>query len=263
MNELIVINYGKERYKEYEELLLRRDQLDRDAGAYLTLYTKEFGDMVTENFKLKVECIKIKKTISYCRRRMNRNLPINMDRMHDEIDKEMNLYYAQLHDMIKDTESAKKSKRATEYAARLAKKLYRKLAKILHPDINKMTMENDRLRELWERIREAYGKYDAEELDNLEALVGRVLGQLGAEGFEIDYSNIEERIERIERQINEIISTEPYIYGEILENEDKKTVYRTMLEEEYRDYERYLETLQKTLDDMLAEEGVKLVWKMS
>ena len=264
MNELMVIKDDtKERYKEYEDLLLRRDQLDRDAGAYLTAYTKEFGDMITENFKLKVECIKKKKTIAYCRRRMNRGLPINTDRMLAEIDEEMKLYYVQLQDMIKETESAKNSKTAGEYACRLAKKIYRRLAKRLHPDINKKTMDNKRLRELWERIRKAYNKYDADELDNLEALVRRALEDLGDEGFEIDHLDIEEKIERIERQINEILVAQPYTYGEILASDEKKEAVRSSLEEEKRDYETYLEALQKTLDDMLTGEGVKLTWQMN
>ena len=60
-----LINNEQERYEEYEELLVRRDQLSKDAGSYLIVYTKEFGDMITANFELKIDCIKKKKTISY------------------------------------------------------------------------------------------------------------------------------------------------------------------------------------------------------
>ena len=51
------------RVNEYEELLLKRDQLFRESGSYMTAYTQEFGDMITANFELKVECIKKKKTM--------------------------------------------------------------------------------------------------------------------------------------------------------------------------------------------------------
>ena len=43
------------RVNEYEELLLKRDQLFRESGSYMTAYTQEFGDMITANFELKVE----------------------------------------------------------------------------------------------------------------------------------------------------------------------------------------------------------------
>lgn len=49
------------RVNEYEELLLKRDQLFRESGSYMTAYTQEFGDMITANFELKVECIKKKR----------------------------------------------------------------------------------------------------------------------------------------------------------------------------------------------------------
>ena len=264
MNELIVImDHVKDRYKAYEDLLIRRDQLSRDAGSYQTAYIKAFGDMVAANFAIKLECIKKKKTISYCRRRMNRGLEINTDRMQSEIEEEMKLYYVELRDMVKRHERAKKSKTASTIDMNLSKKIYRRLAKRIHPDINKKTMENDMLRDLWERITEAYGKYNAAELDNLEALVRRALEQMGDSAFEIDYSDVEDRIGRVERQINDILNTQPYTFGEILEDEEKKNTHRLVLEEEHRDYEKYLETLQKMLDDMLSEEGVKIVWKMN
>ena len=264
MNELMkVADDAKERYKEYEELLIRRDNLYKDAASYQIAYTQEFGDLILENFKLKIECIKKKKTISYCRRRMNRGLAINTDRMNAEIEAEMLLYYEQLLDLSKETDAAKNAKTSGQFKVTLAKKIYRRLAKRLHPDINKKTEENETLRELWERIVRAYHSNDPDELDNLEVLVKRALEQLGEEGIEIDYSNIEDRIERVERQINEILMTEPYTYGEILESEEKKEAVRSSLEEEKRDYETYLEALQKTLDDMLTGEGVKLTWQMN
>ena len=110
MNELMVVaGDAKERYTEYEELLIRRDHLYKDATSYQIAYTKEFGELILENFKLKVECIKKKKTINYCRRRLNRGLSINADRMNAEIEAEMFLYYEQLMDLTKETDEAKNS----------------------------------------------------------------------------------------------------------------------------------------------------------
>ena len=263
MKYLMTTDATDEKMREYEELLIRRDHLYKDAESYRIAYTKEFGELILENFRLKVECIKKKKTISYCRRRLNRGLSIDPDRMNTEIEEEMLLYHEQLKSLIRETEEAKKAKSSGQIRVNLAKKIYRKLAKRLHPDINQKTEGNEILRELWEKILCAYNKNDPDELENLEVLVKRAMEKLGEEGFAIDETDIEERIERVERQINEILMTEPYTYGEILDSEDKKEAVRDSLEEEKNDYERYLETLQKTLDEMLGGEGVKLVWKMN
>ena len=257
-----VLDNEQTKIEEYEELLVKRDQLFKEAGSIMTSYTKEFGDMITANFELKVECIKKKKTISYCRRRLNRGLAVDANRMQAEIDEEMKLYYVQLKEMICDNESAKKCEQVGEFRYNRAKKIYRRLAKQIHPDINKKTNENETLKELWTRIVTAYNRSDVEELDDLEALVRLALNDLGEDGIELDYEDIDERIERVERQINDILNTEPYTFLELLTDEEKKNDYRTRLEEEHRDYEQYLEVLTRTLEEMLREGGVKMVWKM-
>lgn len=260
---LMTIENDNKRCEEYEELLLQRDQLFRECGSYMTAYTQVFGDLITANFELKVECIKKKKTISYCRRRMNRGLAIDTTRMQAEIDQEMTLYYTQLKEMSEDNERAKKAGTISEFRLNRAKKIYRRLTKLLHPDINKKTLENENLRELWERIAKAYQHSDADELDDLEVLVRRAMDDLGDDSFELNLDDIETRIERVENQINDILTTEPYIYGELLEDEEKKQAYREQLQAEHDDYEQYLESLTKTLDEMLREGGVTLVWQMN
>ena len=251
------------RYDEYCELLVKRDQLFKEAGSYMTVYTAEFGDLITANFELKIECIKKKKMISYCRRRMNRGLSIDATRMQEEIEQEMRLYYIQLKEMKADTENAKKAEGVGEYRYQRAKKIYRRLAKLLHPDINNKTMENETLKELWTRIATAYQRSDVDELDDLEVLVHKAMEEMGDDGFEIDFSDIEGRIERVERQINDILTTEPYIYGEILNDDEKKAAFLEQLRAEHDDYEQYLEILTKSLEEMLNAGGVTLVWKMN
>lgn len=262
-NSLILSEDSNARSAEYEELLLKRDQLFRESGSYMTAYTQEFGDLITANFELKVECIKKKKTISYCRRRMNRGLAIDATLMQTEIDQEMTLYYAQLKEMLNDTDRAKQAGTISEYRLSRAKKIYRRLTKMLHPDINKKTAENEKLMELWTRIAAAYQKSDVEELDDLEVLVCRAMEEMGDKGFELNLDDIETRIRRVENQINEILTTEPYIYGELLCDEEKKQAYKEQLQAEHGDYEQYLENLTKALDDMLREGGVTLIWQMN
>lgn len=260
---LEVSRNGETRYSEYEELLLRRDQLYRECGSYMTAYTAEFGEMLTANFELKVECIKKKKAISYCRRRINRDLPIDPVKMQAEIDEEMTLYYEQLKEMSEDTDNAKKAGFLSEFQLSRAKKIYRRLTKILHPDINQKTEENETLRELWDRVAAAYLRTDVEALEDLEVLVRKAMDELGDESYELNLNDIEERMERVEKEINEILTTEPYLYKELLNSEEKKLAFREQLQAEHEDFERYLESLSRTLNELLAEGGATLRWVMN
>ncbi|MBO7515992.1 MAG: hypothetical protein J6T47_10255 [Lachnospiraceae bacterium] len=251
------------RQEVYEDLLLRRDQLERKAIDYQIEYTQEFGEQICANFEIKLECIKKKKAISYCRRRQNRGLAVDTEKMEAEIEKEMKLYYVELKDMLKSYHSAQDTKTVGHYEASRVKKIYRRLAKLLHPDINKKTAESRELSDLWNRVVEAYDALDVNKLEDLEVLIKRTLEELGDEGFELQVDNIEERIERLERQINEIMTTEPYTYRELLEDEERKKTRHDELNSEHEDYEQYLETLTRALEDMLREGGSKVVWLMN
>ena len=57
------------------------------------------------------------------------------------------------------------------------------------------------------------------------------LEKLGDDGWEIAFDDIEERIERAEREINEILTTEPYTYRALLEDEEKKTIINNILKD--------------------------------
>lgn len=252
----------KELLAQYEELLMQRDKLFKEAGSLMVAYKREFGEMLLANFELKIECVREKKRISYCRRRMNRGLAVDVERMDTEIEDEMTMYMFQLNEMAYEMEEAKKAKPVSEYLVSRAKKIYRRLAKVLHPDINQRTLVDPELKELWNRIAEAYRLSDVDELEDLSLMVRKTMSELGMETFVIAYIDIEQRIAHVEQHINEIVSTEPYTYIELLKDTKSIEEHKNRLQEEHDDYERYLRQLQTTLEEMLADGGAKLQWTL-
>lgn len=252
----------EDNFNEYAELLSRRDQLFKECSSLQLSYTKEFGEQLIKNFELKLECIKMKKSISYCRRVINRGQNINVNGMNESVEKEMALYKLQLGDMKRGLKAAEESVTVSDFRISRSKKIYRRLSKLIHPDVNSKTETNEKLRELWERISEAYQHSDVDDLEDLEVLVRKAMEELGDEGFEINVDDIEDRIDRIERQINDIITSEPYIYGEILDSKEKIEDLHNQLAEEYKDYEEYLDTLKKALNELLMGNGINTTWKL-
>lgn len=248
---------------EYSDLLLRRDHLYRAAGSYQVMYTAEFGELIAANFELKVACIKEKKTISYCRRRMNRGLAIDVERMQSEIEEEMTLYRNQLDEMNAEVKQAKDAKTIGQFELSRLKRIYRKLAKMLHPDVFPQVNEDEELKDLWQRIKDAYFRCDVEALEELEFAARAKIKEYGVDAWEVEADNLEERISRVEMQINDILSTEPYTYCELLHDEAKKKAHREQLQAEHDEYEEYLAELKKTLEAMLSEGGIKILWNMN
>lgn len=264
MNDLSIYSgENKDRYTEFCELLFKRDQLSKEAGSLMLQFTKEFGEKITANFELKIECIKKKKMIAFCQKSINQGVCIDTTAMDIAIEEEMAGYYYELKQMIQENKSAKEAKDIDEYSWQRAKKIYRRLTKKLHPDINRMTEENPELQELWDRIVKAYKVSDVEELENLEALVERVMTGLGEKGFQVEFSDIEDRIAKLERQIGEILSTEPYIYKDILMDEEERQKKHEQLDAEHEEYKKYSEQLSATLDEMIRNGGVSIKWEMN
>ena len=108
-----LIKSSNTRYEEYEALLLDRDQIQKEAGQIWTAYIKEFGQLLTDVYEEKIECVKRKKTIAYYQMAINHGDAIDSDAMHEYLDKEMASYYANLRQMMQDNETCRKSGTST------------------------------------------------------------------------------------------------------------------------------------------------------
>lgn len=258
---MMIIKVKNGSYDEYEQLLLKRDHYRKEAGQILISYTKEFGELINAVFEKKIECIRLKKSISLCQTFINRGETIDADKMNAQIQREMALYYAQLEEMLASTRAAKESTIIPAAVVLEVKRVYRKLAKLLHPDINPMTNESEELKDLWNRITIAYHSNNLEELKELEVLALSAVDRFGAGDITIDIPDIEEKIERLEREINEIITTEPYTYKKTLESSVRISEKKEALQAELKEYEEYGQSLQKMLDELLMKTGRKITWR--
>ena len=100
MDELIRVKNAS--YAKYEELLMKRDTVRKEAFQYEREYVRVFGDQILEVYQKKMECICKKKTIEYCRRFLNRGESIDPAALQDYLRKEMEEYQCRLEEMIED-----------------------------------------------------------------------------------------------------------------------------------------------------------------
>lgn len=246
------------KYEEYENLLLERDQITKEAGQIWTVYLQLFGKLITDNYEEKLECIKCKKTIAYYQNALNHGGVVDSAAMEKYMEQEMAEYYANLRRMLKENEDANNACTSTPYEVARAKTLYRRLAKLIHPDINPETDHSKELQELWQRILIAYHHNDVKELSELEVLVRKVLKELGSEDVKVDIPDIEEKIEALKSEIEGIKQTEPYCLRYLVEDEEAAEKKKTELREELETYQKYHKELNEVILKMLQTGGLKI-----
>ena len=258
-----LIKTADSKYEEYEALLLERDQVEKEAGQIWTAYMKEFGQLIVDVFEKKVESIKRKKIIAYYQMQINRGEKIDPAAMEEYLKREMAAYYAQLRELIGSMKRCKGSKNSSPYEVKRSKLLYRRIAKLIHPDINPETDRNEQLRELWERTLRAYHANNVKELSEIEVLVRKVLKDLGLGDVKVDIPDTLDRINDLKKEIADITTTEPYIYKYLLESDDKVTGKKEELQKELDSYIHYIKQLDETIEELVVNGGVVVKWQMN
>lgn len=250
----VVVSKDQRAAARYEEVLLRRDNLRKEAEQYHLDFIREFGDLITETFRLKVECIRKKKMISYCQKLMNMGKDINGNDLTKYIEKEMAEYEAELAEIIQDVTAARSAEMISEAEVRKIKKIYYALVKLIHPDMHPELADDAQLREYWDRIVTAYRHNELDEITELDALVRMYLSGHGISTEDVNIEDIEDKIIRVEDEIEEILSTNPYLYRLLLSDEDEIKAKKQEYRDEISSYEKYSEELDRVLDTFEIKE---------
>ncbi len=182
--------------------------------------------------------------------------------MEAYLKQEMAGYCSTLRSMIEDNERCEKSGTSTEYEVERSKKIYRRLAKLLHPDINPQTDLSAKLTELWGRIQDAYHANDVKSLAELEVLAKKALEELGLGSIQVEIPGLKEKIAELKDEIRGITNTEPYTHGALLADEQAVEEKKAELNKELESYQRYAEELDAVITSMLESGGLSFRWKI-
>lgn len=227
----------------YKKLLIRRDTLKKESELFWLQYVKEFGVLLEELFQCKLDCIALKKRIAYCQSKINRKERVDLAEVENFVQIELTEYY----DTLQTIRSAKDavSTPISSYDLLQIKKLYRKIASIVHPDLHPELFQKEEIRELWQRAKAAYDANDLPALQDAEFLL---LQAIGNEHVPTAIENIDDRIDALQNEIKRILTTRPYQYRYILEDLSLVAEQKQELTEEIDTYRHYKKDLQERFD---------------
>ena len=228
------------KYDEYKRLILKRDNLNKEAFRYQEDYYRKFGDYIKSLFELKIECISLKKKISYCQMCVNKNEKIIKTNLDKHIEIIMKDYYVELDNLIKHVRISKSATSISLDDLNKVKKIYRYIAKKIHPDMH-INNFDDNVKELWNRTMIAYKCNDLKELEKIEVLVNSLVTN-----DEIYIEDIDDRIKDIKEEIDLIVKNVPYQYKYLLEDiieiENKIDDFNREIDE-YKAYQKELKSI--------------------
>ena len=251
MTELIKVKNTS--YILYEELLLKRENLKKEGEQFYISYLQIFGELMTESFQKKIECIRKKKMIAYCQRCMNQGKDINSMDLNRFIQDEMESYEEELKQMTENAKAAAKAKELSAEQILMIKDLYYRLARRIHPDMHPELADDKNVQDYWNQIVIAYQHNQLSELEELEVMVNAYLEKKHSNTDEIVIVDVENKTKRIEREIEHIISVKPYTYRFILEDEKKREEQKAAFQKDIDEYSQY----SLELDDVLKNFPIK------
>ena len=255
-----IVNVQRASYAKYEELLLKKSALRKEALGWERDYTRVFGGLVIEIFNEKIQCVKKKKAISFCQVAINRGRAVTKEEIEKYVEEESKKYQETLDSMIEEHKAAKAAGSVTELEFLTIKKIYRKLVKLIHPDLNPNFAGNEKFQELWFQIVVAYNGNDLKSLQELETLVAKALEQSGLGVEKIEIPDIEKKTADVEEEIKTIKETDPYQYQFLLLDPDAVAEKKKQMENELKEYKEYANHLDRILEGMLKD-GVPIVWE--
>ena len=242
---------------ELSMLMLERDELRFVICKNIeTEYMLKLGSLEYKAYEAQCAALRLKRKIELIQARKNRQEIISLTVIDKTLDEEFLEYEKKLNEQVEKMNDAlehSKGEYLSEADNKELKKLYRKIVKVLHPDINP-DVTTAQVKMLDNAIN-AYKNGDLKSLRIIDEMVGDhklpekhqdALTQLKEEKERLD-----RMVASIQESITKIKSEYPYCVKDILEDEKKVEQKKAELEELLKQYKELAETYNAKIKEML------------
>lgn len=222
-------------------------------------YMSKIGVLEYKAYEYQCKLLRLKRKIELYQIKINRQEVPSEEEIEKTLDTEYKKYEEKLKQMSNDIQNALNRKNygiLTEKDSEELKRIYRKLIKKLHPDLNKENSEKNK--KLLLQVTNAYENGDLETLKNLELLTDEILEKEESETKEIDqliidkekYQNV---LKNILETIKKIKESFPYNKIEFLKNDKLIQKRKDELNIEIEQYKKVYVEFEKILKELKGE----------
>ena len=242
---------------ELSMLLLERDELQFVICKNIeTEYMLNLGSIEYKAYEAQCAALRLKRKIELIQAKKNRQEKVIISAIEEALDNEFAEYQKQLDEQINKMNDALKRSKADVLADeenKELKKLYRKIVKALHPDINPDASEAQV--QLFDNAVSAYKSGDLGTLRIIGEMVGN--NPLPEQHKDAMTQLVEERerlqglLKSIRESIDNIKSEYPYTMKDILEDTEKTEQKKQELENILEQYNELISIYKKRIEEML------------
>ena len=242
---------------ELSMLLLERDELQFVICKNIeTEYMLKLGSIEYKAYEAQCAALRLKRKIELIQAKKNRQEKVIISAIEETLDTEFAEYQKQLNEQIDKMNDALKRSKAevlSDEDNKKLKKLYRKIVKALHPDINPDVSETQV--DLFDNAVQAYKNGDLGTLRIIGEMVGNsplpeqhkdALTQLNEEK-----ERLQNLLKAIRDSIEQIKSEYPYTMKEIIEDDEQTEQKKKELENILSQYNELISIYKAKIKEMI------------
>lgn len=242
---------------ELSMLLLERDELQFVICKNIeTEYMLKLGSIEYKAYEAQCAALRLKRKIELIQAKKNRQEKVIISAIEETLDTEFAEYQKQLNEQIDKMNDALKRSKAevlSDEDNKKLKKLYRKIVKALHPDINPDVSQAQV--QLFDNAVSAYKNGDLNTLRIIGEMVGN--NPLSEQHKDAMTQLVEERerlqglLKSIRESIDNIKSEYPYTMKDILEDTEKTEQKKQEIENILEQYNELISIYKAKIEEMI------------
>ncbi len=227
----------------------------------LAIYQSKIGPWELRLLEVQCEAARWKRRVELARAALNRGEMFDVALIEAELDREFAAWRARLAEAAAEIRSAqfRLSHPLSAKDDRDLKKLFREIARKLHPDLNPAAAQSDR--SLWNDVLEAYDAGDLQKLRALSILVehdGPVPKALeGLEQLRTEHRRLRESLEGLYRHLAEVRKQPPFSEGDNWQSEQWLSRRRKEIDEKIAAAKAQAQALRHAFPQLSSGSGQK------
>lgn len=242
---------------EFSMLLLERDELEFVICKNIeTEYMLQLGTLEYKAYEAECMALRLKRKVELIQAKQNRQEKVILSKIEERLELEFAKYQEELDAQIEKMNEALEHNQLETLSAednKELKKLYRKIVKEIHPDINPEVTEAQF--KMFANAVSAYKNGDLETLRIINEMVGEhTLPEKSKDAMEQlldEKKRLESLLKIIQDKIVAIKSEYPYIAKEIIEDPEKIARKQDELENILLQYNEIIENYKNKIEQML------------